>query len=109
LKSLSIYTCSEYKLFCRKKQLCKYKQLSFKMSTVTVLTGKFEIYYHRLIFVIVYLLKWFLHYIFNIYCILAATECQLSSLSHNRHNLNFFKCRVKLKHPVSANYETKKH
>jgi hypothetical protein len=48
-------------------------------------------------------------YIFNIYCILPARECQLSSLSHNRHNLNFFKCRVKLKHPVSANYETKKH
>jgi hypothetical protein len=75
------------------------------MSTLTVLTGKFEIYYQRLIFVIVYLL----HYIFNIYCILAATECQLFSLSHNRHNLNFFKCRVKLKHPVSANYEIKKH
>jgi hypothetical protein len=28
---------------------------------------------------------------------------------HTRHNLFFFKCRVKLKHPVSANYETEKH
>jgi hypothetical protein len=28
---------------------------------------------------------------------------------HTRHNLFFFKCRVKLKHPVNANYETEKH
>jgi hypothetical protein len=39
--------------------------------------------------------------------ILAAIACQLSSLSHNRHNLNIFYCCSKLIHPVSANYETK--
>jgi hypothetical protein len=37
----------------------------FRLSALTMLTGKSEIYQQRFIFVIVYLLKWFLHFTFS--------------------------------------------
>jgi hypothetical protein len=72
---------------------------------LTVFTGKLEIYLQRFIFVIgsLFIKMVFTLYIFNIYCILAATKCQLSSLSHNRHNLYFFKCQRDKKTPIFFN------
>jgi hypothetical protein len=65
-----------------------------------VFTDKLEIYPQRFIFVIdsLFIKMVFTLYIFNIYCILAANKCQLSSLSHNRHNLYFLNVNETKKH-----------
>jgi hypothetical protein len=42
------------------------------------------------------------------YCHIDSTDVIENDYKHNQYNLFVFKCLVKLKHPVSTNYETKK-